>query len=445
AADDGVMPQTIEAINHARAAEVPIIVAINKIDKPNANPDRVKAQLAALGLVPVEWGGDTECVHISALTGEGIDELLEIILLQAEIMELKADPKAPAWGVVLEAEMDQWRGAAASVIVQQGTLRRGDHIVAGCTYGRVRSMFDDKGRQVKEVTPSMPVRLYGLAEVPEAGDMVEVVRSAKEAREIAEQRRAVMNELRRQPRKRISLEEIFQRIQRGEQKELRLVVKADVQGSLDAVVFALERLEHPEVNIAIIHQGVGNISESDIMLAAASEAIIMGFNVQLDPSARRALQRDQVDVRLYQVIYGLIDDVKRAIIGMLEPIRREEVIGVAEVRATFGAARLGTVAGCYVQSGRIVLGLPCRIVRNGQVVHEGRIISLRRFQEDREEIPEGMECGVGIENFTDFQIGDLIEVYATVEEARHVEEVRERPVHWEALATASASDDLHGR
>lgn len=432
AADDGVMPQTIEAINHARAANVPIIVAINKIDKPNANPDRVRTQLAEIGLVPVEWGGNTEFVEISALRGDGVEDLLELILLQAEIMELKADPEAPTWGVILESEMDPKRGPAATVIVQQGTLRVGDFVVAGYTCGRVRAMFDDKGREVKSATPSIPVRIYGLEEVPEAGDILEVVADAKEGREIVEQRRAEAQELSRRPAKPLTLEEFFQRVQQSERKELKLIVKADAQGSLDAIVFALQRLEHPEIGISIIHRGVGNVSESDVMLAVASEAIIIGFNVRVDPGARRALQRDRVDVRIYQIIYDLIDDVKRAILGMLEPVRYERVVGVAEVRATFKSGRFGVVAGCYVKRGKIVLGLPCRVIRDGKVVYEGKISSLRRYQEERQEIPEGMECGIGVEGFTEYQVGDTIEVYTIVQEERQISEVHERPVHWEA-------------
>lgn len=432
AADDGVMPQTIEAINHAMAANVPIIVAINKIDKPGANPERVKSQLASVGLVPVEWGGNTECVEISALRGDGVDDLLDVILLQAELMELKADPEAPAWGVILESEMDSKRGPAATVIVQQGTLEIGDFVVAGLTCGRIRAMFDDKGREVKSATPSIPVRIYGLEELPEAGDILEVVSDAKEGREIVERRRAEAEERARRPTKHLTLEEFFRRVQQSERKELRLIVKADTQGSLDAIVFALQRLEHPEIGISIIHQGVGNVSESDVMLAVASEAIIVGFNVRIDAGARRALQREHVDVRLYQIIYELIDDVKQAILGMLEPVKREGIIGVAEVRATFKSGRFGVVAGCYVKRGKMVLGLPCRVMRDGKVVYEGKISSLRRYQEDRQEIPEGMECGVAVEGFTDYQVGDIIEVYTVTQEARQISEVHERPVHWDA-------------
>jgi translation initiation factor IF-2 len=425
AADDGVMPQTVEAINHARAAGVPIIVAINKIDRPDANPDRVKVQLSELGLVPEEWGGETICVPISALKGEGIDELLEMILLVADLMELKADPEATAWGYILEAKMDPKRGPTATVIVKQGTLRKGDWVVAGTTYGRIRLMTDWKGNEVKEAPPSKPVAILGLEELPNAGDKLEVVEDGKVAKEIAEQRAELQRLQQLQPTRRITLEDFFAQMQAGKVKELNLIVKADVQGSVDAITYALSRLEHPEVKINIIHEGVGDISENDVMLAAASDAVILGFNVRVDPSGRRALQHERVDVRLYRIIYELIDDVKKAIVGLLEPIRREEVLGVAEVRATF-KTRFGIVAGCYVRSGRLVFNAPCRIIRNGQVIATTRIVSLRHYTEDRTEIPEGMECGVGLEDFSAFEIGDLIEAFQVVEVQRSVEEIREK-------------------
>jgi translation initiation factor IF-2 len=425
AADDGVMPQTVEAINHARAAGVPIIVAINKIDRPDANPDRVKVQLSELGLVPEEWGGETICVPISALKGEGIDELLEMILLVADLMELKADPEATAWGYILEAKMDPKRGPTATVIVKQGTLRKGDWVVAGTTYGRIRLMTDWKGNEVKEAPPSKPVAILGLEELPNAGDKLEVVEDGKVAKEIAEQRAELQRLRQLQPTRRITLEDFFAQMQAGKVKELNLIVKADVQGSVDAITYALSRLEHPEVKINIIHEGVGDISENDVMLAAASDAVILGFNVRVDPSGRRALQHERVDVRLYRIIYELIDDVKKAIVGLLEPIRREEVLGVAEVRATF-KTRFGIVAGCYVRSGRLVFNAPCRIIRNGQVIATTRIVSLRHYTEDRTEIPEGMECGVGLEDFSAFEIGDLIEAFQVVEVQRSVEEIREK-------------------
>jgi len=425
AADDGVMPQTIEAINHARAAGVPIIVAINKIDRPDANPDRVKVQLSELGLVPEEWGGDTLCVPISALKRQGIDDLLEMILLVADLMELKANPKATAWGYILESRKDPKVGPVATVIVKEGTLRKGDWVVAGMTYGRIRVMRSWKGNEVREAPPSKPVVVWGLEELPEAGDKLEVVPDERTAREIAERRAEEKRQRQLQPVRRITLEDFFTQMQAGQVKELNLIIKGDVQGSVDAITYALSRLEHPEVRINIIHQGVGDISENDIMLAAASNAVILGFNVRIDPSGRRTLQREPVDVRLYRIIYELIDDVKKAIVGLLEPIQREEILGVAKVMATF-KTRIGTVAGCFVQRGRLVLNAPCRVIRNGQVVATTRIISLRHYTEDRTEIPEGMECGVGLEDFSEFEVGDLLEAFQIVEVQRSISEIREK-------------------
>jgi len=426
AADDGVMPQTIEAINHAKAAEVPIIVAINKIDRPDANPDRVKAQLAEHGLIPEEWGGDTVCVNISALKGQGIDELLEMILLVADLAELKADPEAPAWGYILEAKLDPKRGPVATVIVKEGTLRQGDWVVAGTTYGRIRLMTNWRGEPMKEAGPSTPVSLLGLEDLPQAGDRLEVVADGRIAKEIAERRQEGARQRALQPVRRVTLEDFFAQMQEGKVKELNLIVKADVQGSLDAILYALSRIEHPEVTLRVIHKGIGDVSENDVMLAAASNAVILGFNVRVDPSGRRALQREPVDVRLYRLIYDLLEDVKRAIVGMLEPIRREETLGVAEVRATF-RTRMGIVAGCFVQRGRLVRGASCRVIRNGQVIATTRIISLRHFTEDREEILEGMECGVGLENFSAFEVGDLLEAFQIVEVQRSITEIREKP------------------
>ena len=425
AADDGVMPQTIEAINHARAAGVPIIVAINKIDRPDANPDRVKVQLSELGLVPEEWGGDTLCVPISALKRQGIDDLLEMILLVADMMELKANPEATAWGYILESRKDPKVGPVATVIVKEGTLRKGDWVVAGMTYGRIRVMRSWKGNEVREAPPSKPVVVWGLEELPEAGDKLEVVPDERTAREIAERRAEEKRQRQLQPVRRITLEDFFTQMQAGQVKELNLIIKGDVQGSVDAITYALSRLEHPEVRINIIHQGVGDISENDIMLAAASNAVILGFNVRIDPSGRRTLQREPVDVRLYRIIYELIDDVKKAIVGLLEPIQREEILGVAKVMATF-KTRIGTVAGCFVQRGRLVLNAPCRVIRNGQVVATTRIISLRHYTEDRTEIPEGMECGVGLEDFSEFEVGDLLEAFQIVEVQRSISEIREK-------------------
>ncbi len=425
AADDGVMPQTIEAINHARAAEVPIIVAINKVDRPDANIDRVKVQLSEQGLIPEEWGGDTPCVPISALKKQGIDDLLEMILLVADIAELKANPEAPAWGYILESRKDPKRGPIATVIVKEGTLRKGDWVVAGTTYGRIRVMTDWKGNEVKEAPPAKPVAVWGLEDLPEAGDKLEVVADDRTAREIAEQRAEEKRLRLQQSTRRITLEDLSAQLQAGQLKELNLIIKGDTQGSVDAIVYSLSRLEHPEVRINIIHKGIGDVSENDIMLASASHAVILGFNVRIDPSGRRALVHEQVDVRLYRIIYELIDDVKKAVVGLLEPIRREEILGLAEVRATF-KTRIGVVAGCFVQRGRLVLNAPCRVIRNGQVITTTRIISLRHYTEDRTEILEGMECGVGLEGFSAFDIGDLIEAFQIVEINRSVDEIRER-------------------
>lgn len=434
AADDGVMPQTVEAINHAKAADVRIIVAINKIDRPDANPDRVKAQLAEHGLIPEEWGGDTICVNISALRGEGIDELLEMILLVADLADLKANPKAPAWGYILENEMDPKRGPTITLIVKQGTLRKRDFVVAGTTYGRIRKMFNWKGKEIEEATPSTPVSILGLEDLPEAGDRLEVVEDGRIAKEKIEQRVEEKKLQRLQPPRRLTLEDFFAKKQEGEVKELNLIVKADVHGSLDAIVYSLERLEHPEVKVSIIHKGIGDVTENDVMLAAASNAIVLGFNVRLDPLGRRALQYEPVDVRLYRIIYELIDDLKKAIAGLLEPILREEILGVAEVLATFRVTKFGIAAGCLVQRGRLMLGARCRVIRKGQVVTTSRIISLRRFTEDRTEIPEGMECGVVLDDFSAYEIGDLLEAFQIVEVQRSVDEIREKPAP--ALAAA---------
>lgn len=429
AADDGVMPQTVEAINHAKAAGVPIIVAINKIDRPDANPDRVKAQLAEHGLIPEEWGGDTICVNISALQGKGIDNLLETISLVADLHELKADPEAPAWGSILESKLDPRRGPTATVIVQQGTLRKGNWVVAGTTYGRIRLMTNWKGEEVKEASPSTPVGIWGLEDLPEAGDKLEVVDDGHIAKELAKVRLEEQRQRLLQPTRRMILEDFFAQIQEGAVKDLNLIIKADVQGSVDAITYMLERMEHPEVKLNIIHKGVGDVSENDVMLAVASNAVILGFNVRIDPSGRQAMQQEGVEVRLYRIIYELVDDVKKAIVGMLEPIRREEMLGVAEVKATF-RTRAGIVAGCFVQRGRLVRGAQCRVIRSGQVVATSRILSLRHFTEDRNEIPEGMECGVMLDAFGTYEVGDLLEAFHIVEVQRSMDEIREKPPFW---------------
>ncbi|HEY8488565.1 MAG TPA: translation initiation factor IF-2, partial [Thermaerobacter sp.] len=419
AADDGVMPQTVEAINHARAAGVPIVVAITKVDKPEANPDRVRQQLVEYNLVPEEWGGDTVMVEVSAHTGQGIPELLEMILLVAELQELKANPDRPAVGTVIEAKLDRGRGPVATVLVQTGTLRVGDAFVCGTTYGRVRALFDDRGRPVEEAGPSTPVEVLGASEVPEAGDRLEVVADEREAREIATRRQEERRQEELRAARGLTLEQFSQQAagEAGE-RELRLVVKADVQGSLDALIPALERLSTDEVYVRVLHTGLGAISESDVMLAAASRAIVVGFNVRPDANARRAADEEKVEIRTYRVIYELLDDVKKALQGLLKPEIREVVLGQAEVRATFKVPGVGTVAGCYVTDGKIARNARVRVIRDGTVIYEGRIASLKRFQDDVREVAQGYECGVGIERFNDIKEGDVLEVFQEQEVAR---------------------------
>lgn len=416
AADDGVMPQTVEAISHARAAGVPIVVAINKIDRADARPDRVKQQLSEHGLIPDDWGGDVVMVPVSARTGENLDRLLEMILLVADMQELKANPDRPARGIIIEAKLDRGRGPVGTVIVQAGTLRAGDVFVAGLTWGKVRAMTDDRGRQVKEAGPSMPVEVIGFEEVPLAGDTLRVVPDEHMARNVAEQRQ-LRHRAEEQQTRRVGLEDFMRQARAGEVRELRLVIKADVQGSVEAVRQALLKLEHPEVRVAILHEGVGAISESDIMLAAASGAIVIGFNVRPDVNARRAAEQEGVEIRTYRIIYELLDEVRAAMRGLLKPTLREVPLGRAQVRATFHVPKVGNVAGCYVTEGKVVRGAQVRVVRDGTVVHEGRVDSLRRFKEDVREVPAGMECGVFLERFQDVKEGDELEVY-TVEEIR---------------------------
>jgi len=411
AADDGVMPQTVEAINHAKAAGVPIIVAINKIDKPEANPDRVKQELTQHGLIPEDWGGDTIMVPVSAKTGEGVDELLEMLALQAELMELKANPNKPARGVVLEAKLDKKRGPVATFLVQNGTLKVGDAVVAGLYAGKIRAMFDDKGKQVKEAGPSMPVEVLGLDGVPLAGDKFYVVKDEKTARKIAEKRQELARESALEKEKRVSLEELFSQMQAGEVKELNIVLKADAQGSIEAIRKSLEELSNDEVKVKIIHAGVGPITENDVMLAAASNAIVIGFNVRPDSAARKAAEKEKIDLRTYRVIYDIVDEVKKAMQGLLAPEEKEVYLGSAEVRATFKVPKVGTVAGCYVKDGVIRRNANVRLVRDGVVIYDGKIASLKRFKDDVKEVPAGYECGVGLENFNDIKVGDVIECY----------------------------------
>ncbi|MBC7326512.1 translation initiation factor IF-2 [bacterium] len=409
AADDGVMPQTIEAINHARAANVPIIVAINKIDKPNANVEMVKRQLAEVGLIPEEWGGDTVCVPISALRKEGLDELLEMILLVAELLDLRANPRAKAKGTVIESRLDPARGPIATVIVQEGTLRVGEPIVAGIAYGKVRAMLDEWGNQLKEAPPSTPAEIMGLNDVPEAGDRFEVVDSEREAREIAERRKEEQKEAVATPVRRLTLDTLYESLQKGEEKELRLVVKANSQGALEAVKQALSSIKQEEAKINIIHSGIGNISESDVLLASVANAIVIGFGSKMDSRARKMAEKERVDVRVYKIIYDLIDEVKAALAGLLTPIEQEVSVGKAEVRALFRLPDGRVAAGCYVTEGRLVRGEKVRVWRGEAVVYEGELDSLRRFKNDVREVAQGFECGVMLEGFNDFQEGDIIE------------------------------------
>ncbi|MBR2476722.1 MAG: translation initiation factor IF-2 [Clostridia bacterium] len=411
AADDGIMPQTVEAINHARAAGVTIIIAINKIDKESANPDRIKQELTEHDLVPEEWGGDTICVPISAKFNQGIDDLLEMVTLVADMKELKANPDRMGKGTVVEAQLDKGRGPVATVLVQNGTLRVGDVVVAGTAVGRVRAMVDDRGNQVKKAGPSVPVEIIGLSEVPEGGDLFYAVADERKAREVVEARKFKAKEEANQARRAVSLDSLFDHIKEGEMKTLNIIVKADVQGSVEAVKQSLEKLSNEEVRVACIHGGVGGITESDVMLAAASDAIIVGFNVRPNAQAVSTAARDNVDIRTYRVIYTAIEEIEAAMKGMLAPQFKEVVYGHAEVRNTFKVSGVGTIAGGYVQEGKIQRNSQVRIVRDGIVIHEGVLSSLKRFKDDAKEVASGYECGIGIENFNDIKEGDIIESF----------------------------------
>jgi len=410
AADDGVMPQTIEAINHAKAAGVPIIVALNKIDKPAANPERVKKQLADIGLLPEEWGGDTIFVNVSALKKEGLDELLEMILLVAEMSELKANYSRRATGTVIEAKLDKGRGPVATMLVQDGVMEVGDPVICGNIFGKVRAMIDDKGNRIKKAFPSMPVEVLGLTEVPQAGDNFMVVADEKLAKQIAQKRVEKLREATLQKEQRVSLEDLFNRIQDNE-IDLNIIIKADVQGSAEALQESLMKIETEKVKIKIIHKGVGAITESDVMLASASNAIIIGYNIRPEANARKLAEKERVDIRLYRVIYEIIDDVKAAINGLLEPKYEEIILGQGEIRQVFKISRVGTVAGTYVLEGKISRNANMRVIRDGVVIHEGRIESLKRFKDDAKEVGTGFECGILLENFNDLKEGDILEAY----------------------------------
>jgi len=423
AADDGVMPQTIEALNHAKAANTPIIVAINKIDKPSAKPDRVKQQLADLGLIPEEWGGDTIMVEISAKTGLNVDQLLEMILLVAEMNELVADYEATPQGVVIEAELDKGKGPVANVIVQQGTLRRGDILLFETTWGRVRAMMDHLGRNVDEVTPSLPAKILGLEDVPQAGERFIKVDDERAAREAVEQYMEKKRQQEMQAVKRTSLEELFEQMEKGEKPVVRMILKSDVQGTLEAIKSSLMRLAVEEVGIEVVHEGVGRITESDVMLADASNAIIIGFNVRPDGNAKKLAEQKGIQIRLYRTIYDVIDDVKAAVEGMLAPKLKEQILGEAEVRAVFKVPKVGQIAGCYVREGTIKRNAKARVIRDGVVIWEGSLLSLKRFKDDAREVNAGYECGIGLAGFQDLREGDIIEAFEVVEEKRHLSDV----------------------
>ena len=419
AADDGVMPQTVEAINHAKAAGVDIIVAINKMDKPSANPDRVKQELTEYGLLAEDWGGETICVPVSAVNKQGIDQLLEMITLVAEMKELKANPNKKARGAIVEAQLDKGRGSVATVLVQSGTLHVGDPVVAGSAYGKIRAMTDDKGRRVKKAGPSTPVEVLGLSEVPTAGDTFYVAENEKQARQVAESVIAKNREnlIKDTPQK-VSLDDLFTQIQSGNVKDLNVVVKADVQGSVEAVRQSLERLSNEEVRIRIIHGGVGTITESDVMLASASNAIIIGFNVRPEPAAKLFADEEKVDVRLYRVIYNAIEDITAAMKGMLDPVYEEKVLGHAEIRQLFKASGVGSIAGSYVLDGKFERNCQARITRDGIVVFEGELESLKRFKDDVKEVAAGYECGLVFKKFNDIKVGDFVEAFKMVEVPR---------------------------
>ncbi|MEM5688012.1 translation initiation factor IF-2 [Bacillus cereus] len=418
AADDGVMPQTVEAINHAKAAGVPIIVAVNKMDKPAANPDRVMQELTEYELVPEAWGGDTIFVPISAIQGEGIDNLLEMILLVSEVEEYKANPNRYATGTVIEAQLDKGKGTIATLLVQNGTLRVGDPIVVGTSFGRVRAMVSDIGRRVKVAGPSTPVEITGLNEVPQAGDRFMAFADEKKARQIGESRAQEALLAQRGEKSKLSLEDLFQQIQEGDVKEINLIVKADVQGSVEAMAASLRKIDVEGVKVKIIHTGVGAITESDIILASASNAIVIGFNVRPDVNAKRTAELENVDIRLHRIIYKVIEEIETAMQGMLDPEFEEKVIGQAEVRQTFKVTKVGTIAGCYVTDGKITRDSGVRIIRDGVVIFEGQLDTLKRFKDDVKEVAQNYECGITIERYNDLKEGDIIEAYIMEEVKR---------------------------
>ena len=418
AADDGVMPQTIEAINHAKAANVSIVVAINKIDKPGANPDRVKQELTQHGIVAEEWGGDAIMVPVSAKKRENIDTLLEMVLLAADVLELKANPDSQAKGTIIEAKLDKARGPVATVLVQRGTLKLGDSIVTGTTVGRIRAMVDDKGRSIKKAGPSMPAEILGLPEVPEAGEIFYAIDDEKTAKQLAEKRKLKQREQNLKASAKVSLDDLFSQIKAGKVKDLNLIIKADVQGSVEAVKQSLEKLSNEEVRVRIIHGGVGAITESDVTLASVSNAIIIGFNVRPATNVDELAKENGVDMRLYKVIYNAIEDIQSAMKGMLEPTFKEVIQGHVEIRQIFKVSGVGTIAGSYVLDGKVTRNSDVRLVRDGIVVFDGKLASLKRFKDDVKEVAHGYECGIALEKYNDLKKGDILEIYAMEEVAR---------------------------
>jgi translation initiation factor IF-2 len=416
AADDGVMPQTVEAIHHAKAAKVPIVVAVTKIDKPDANPERIRQELVAHEVVPDDWGGDTMFAEVSAKTGQGIDALLESVLLQAEVLELRATRDAAARGIVIESRLDKGRGPVATILVQSGTLKRGDILLAGAVFGRVRAMLDENGNAVEQAGPSIPVEIQGLSEVPVAGESVISLTDERKAREIALFRQGKFRDVKLARQQAAKLENVFE--QKGEVKVLPLIIKADVQGSYEALAHALQRLSTDEVRVNIIHSGVGAITESDINLALASKAVVIGFNSRADSVARKLIASTGVDVRYYSIIYEAVDEIKAALSGMMAPDRRENITGLLEIREVFRISKVGAVAGCYVLEGIVKRSSLVRLIRNGQLVYSGELDSLKRFKDDVREVRAGFECGLSLKNFNDIQTSDQLETYEIVEVAR---------------------------
>ncbi len=418
AADDGVMPQTVEAIHHIKAAKVPVVVAVNKMDKPEANFDRIKSELVTHNVLPEEYGGDAQFVQVSAKTGMGIDNLLESVLLQAEVLELKAPRNVPAKGIVIEARLDKGRGPVATILVQSGTLRRGDMVLAGAAYGRVRAMLDEAGHSVEEAGPSIPVEIQGLTEVPVAGEDIMVINDERKAREIALFRQGKFRDVKLARQQAAKLENMFEQMGEGEVKTLSLIIKADVQGSYEALVQSLLKLSTDEVKVQVVHAAVGGITESDVNLALASKAVIIGFNTRADATARKLIQSSGVDVRYYDIIYNVVDDVKAALSGMLTPDRKENITGLVEIREVFRISRVGAVAGCYVLEGTVRRGAGVRLLRSEVVIHTGELDSLKRFKDDVREVKAGFECGLSLRNYNDIQVGDRLEVFEVVEVVR---------------------------